>query len=137
MKNKLLIVGVICFASLFSCKKAVQQQEQNIIINIVTSGQWYVQSFQENGIDSTAAFAGYLFKFNQNETVVATAAGVNTSGNWTASISTKSIASNFQGAGNPLNKLNGTWTITDSGLTYVVANSTVNGVNENMRLQKQ
>jgi hypothetical protein len=137
MKNKLLIIFVVGFVSICSCKKAVQQQEQNIIIAIVTSGQWYVQSFQENGIDSTSAFSGYLFKFNQNGTVVASSGGVSATGSWTANISAKSITSTFQGATSPLSKLNGTWTITDSGLTYVVANSSINGVTENMRLQKQ
>ena len=43
----------------FSCKKAVQQAEKNIIIDAMTNGRWYVEQYKENTADVTGDFFGY------------------------------------------------------------------------------
>lgn len=107
------------------------------MLNIITNGVWYVQTYNEDSIDITASFSGYVFKFNQNGTVTGTKDSVATNGTWSANVNNRTITSNFPSPPAPLNKLNGVWKITDSGLDYVVANSTINDSTENLRLQKQ
>ncbi|HXB42728.1 MAG TPA: hypothetical protein VNV85_01660 [Puia sp.] len=137
MKIKILLFATLFAVCFFSCKKVIQQQEQNAVLNIITSGVWYVQTYTQDSIDITASFSGYVFKFNQNGTVIGTKDSVATPGTWSASISDRTITSNFPNPPNPLNKLNSVWKITDSGLSYVVANATINDSTENIRLQKQ
>lgn len=113
-----------------SCKKAVEEKQEDLLMSIIVSGVWVVESFTENGTSVTAAFSGYEFKFERNGTVTGTLSGVNTSGTWSGSTATNSITSNFPTAGAPLNKLNGTWIITDAGLNYVKAvNNNTSGTN--------
>ena len=137
MKKYFYLILFIAGLGIFSCKKIVQQQEQNAVLSIMTTGVWYVQSYKLGAADSTASFSGYVFQFNSNGTVVGTLGSSSTSGTWSASIANRSITANFPSASNPLNKLNSVWTITDSGLTYVVANAAINDSTANMRLQKQ
>ena len=137
MKKFFYLFLFIAGLGFFSCKKIAQQQEQNAVLSIMTSGVWYMQSYKLGSADSTSSFSGYVFKFDQNGTVTATLGASYSTGTWSANISNRSITSNFPGAYNPLNKLNSTWTITDSGLTYVVANATISDSTANMRLQKQ
>jgi hypothetical protein len=137
MKIKILLFAVLLALCFFSCKKIIQQQEQNAVLNIITSGIWYVQTYTQDSLDITASFSGFVFKFNQDGTVTGTKDSVATAGTWSANISNRTITSNFPNPPNPLNKLNSVWKITDSGLTYVVANSTINDSTDNIRLQKQ
>jgi hypothetical protein len=137
MKIKIYIFTLLLGLSFLSCKKIVQQQEQNAAINIITNGVWYVQTYTEDSIDITASFSGYVFQFKQDGTVVGTKDSIATTGTWTADITTRTITSNFPSPPSPLNKLNSVWKITDSSIDYVVANTTINDSTENLRLQKQ
>ncbi len=106
-------------------------------MNIITNGVWYVQSFTENGTDSTASFTGYVFQFKQDGTVTGTFDTTSTSGTWVPDVNNYTITSNFPSAGDPLMKLNGVWKITNTAINYVVANATINGTLENLKLQKK
>ena len=139
MKQLYTILFLLTAAALPSCKKYIQQQEKNAVLQIMTTGVWYVQQYQQNDSDITASFNGYIFKFNANGTVVGTQGGNSVNGTWSANISALTISSDFPTAGDPLKELNETWKITDSGNDYVVANSkddSSNAIN-NLRLQKQ
>jgi hypothetical protein len=136
MKTALL---VLFFATgLFSCKKYIQQQEENAVIKIMTSGVWYVQTYKQNDTSITAMFTGYTFQFFANGTVSAIkdSATVAT-GTWVGNVDNETINSNFPGASDPLDKLNSLWKITDSGSDYVVANTTIGTNQEYLYLQKQ
>jgi len=136
MKTALLI---LFFATgLFSCKKYIQQQEENAVIKIMTSGVWYVQTYTQNDTSITAIFTGYTFQFFANGTVSAIkdSATVAT-GTWVGNVDNETITSNFTGATDPLDKLNSVWKITDSGSDYVVANATIGTDKEYLYLQKQ
>jgi hypothetical protein len=115
----------------------VEQQEQNVAISIITNGVWYVQNYTQDSVDITTSFSGYVFQFKQDGTVIGTKDSISTAGTWTANINNRTITSNFPSAGNPLNKLNSVWKITDSSDDYVVANTSINDSTENLRLQKQ
>jgi hypothetical protein len=123
----------------FSCKKFIQQQEENQVVSVVTNGVWYVSGYRQNSSDITASFSGYLFQFNANNTVTGTRNNNSVQGQWSVDINARSITADFPGAGAPLNLLNETWTITDSYTDSVAATSTdtVNHTSNFLQLKKQ
>src|SRR5271156_5433743 len=117
-----IILFLFLFSITYSCKKFIQQQEQNAIVNLVTKGQWRITGYIDHQTDTlTNDFSGYLFQFNENGTVYGILYGQQTSGTWTADVSTKSITSNFPSATYPISLLNHTWTVTDSYTDSVAA----------------
>lgn len=125
---------------LFSCKKFIQQQEQSAALNIMTNGTWYVSGYEQNDSNITAAFSGYIFKFDANNTVTASKnASVAATGQWSDNIANRTITTNFPSATAPLAYLNETWTITDSYTDSVSAKSTdtVNHTTNILQLKKQ
>jgi hypothetical protein len=123
----------------FSCKKYVQQQEQNAALSIMTSGYWYVSGYKQNGSDITASFSGYLFKFDANNTVTGTQGNSSVTGQWSDDIVSRTITANFPGASQPLVNLNETWKITDSYVDSVSARfvDTANNIADYLQLKKQ
>jgi len=130
-----LLLLSITFAS--CSKKAIQTAQTDMLMQVITDGTWYVFTYTEAGVDITANFANYFFKFNTNTAVDGSLNGTVTSGTWSGSISTQTIVANFPGAGAPLRKLNGTWLIKDSYLDYVKAELTVSGVLKQLYLKKR
>ncbi len=123
-----LVFSMVLF---FSCKKAIQQQEENIIINAVTDGHWFVKQYKKDSLDVTAMFTGYEFQFYKNNNVDALLNATKKSGTWNSDISNYTITATFPAnAGDTLVLLNHTWKITDSYLNYVECNTpTATGTN--------
>lgn len=132
-------VFILVALSAFSCKKYVQQQEQNAALSVMTNGYWYVSGYKQNTTDITASFSGYLFKFDANNTVTGTLGNSSTTGQWSDDIAAHTITADFPGAGQPLANLNFTWKITDSYVDSVSARyiDTVNHVTDYLQLKKQ
>ncbi|GGB16271.1 hypothetical protein [Puia dinghuensis] len=139
MKRLILIVPVLLAFCTFSCKKYIQQQEQNAATAAITNGLWYVSDYKQNGSDITTAFSGYLFKFDPNSTVTAFTTSITVTGQWSDNIIARTVTANFPGAGAPLVYLNETWKITDSYTDSVAANctDTVNHTTNILQLKKQ
>ena len=139
MKRLYPIILPALLVLFFSCKKYIQQQEEKAAEAIVTDGLWYVSGYEQNDSDITASFSGYLFKFDNNSTVTGTRNDSSVQGEWSVNISAKTITANFPGAGDPLDKLNETWLITDSYTDSVAAKSTdtVNHTSNILQLKKQ
>ena|ERR1700761_7579154 len=137
MKQVLLLL--VPALLLLSCKKYIQKQEQNAVVSAITDGQWYVTSYVQNDSDITASFSGYLFKFDANNTVTGTRAGVSSTGSWTDNIVALTMTANFPGASAPLAYLNATWKITDSYTDSVSAKTvdTVMHTTNTLQLKKQ
>jgi hypothetical protein len=135
----LLSISLVPVLTIFSCKKYVQQQEQNAALSIMTSGYWYVSGYKQNGSDITASFSGYLFKFDANNTVTGSLGNSSTTGQWSDDITARTITADFPGAGQPLVNLNATWRITDSYSDSVSARyiDTVNKITDYLQLKKQ
>ncbi|HLX94007.1 MAG TPA: hypothetical protein VKR32_20125 [Puia sp.] len=122
-----LIVAFLSIA-LLSCKKFVQQQEQNAIVQVMTNGVWWVGSYELNDSSITGIFNGYTFQFESNGTVNAIDNGTTTAtGTWVGNLDSETIMSNFIGASSPLNMLNTTWKIENTTDTSVLANSMIAG----------
>lgn len=123
---------------LFSCKKQIQQQEENLVIQAMVNGQWKVTSFIKGGTDITDDFSSYKFQFKTNNTVDALINGsIENSGTWNADANGQTITSNFTNAGTTLLLLNGTWKITNSTWTSVQATQTIGAEVRTLRLDKQ
>lgn len=138
-RTLLLILTSGLILSFVSCKKYIQKQEQNAAVSIMTNGYWYVSGYTQDGNDITAAFSGYLFKFDANNTVTGTKGNVSVTGQWSDNIVARTITSNFPGAAAPLIYLNETWTIKDSYNDSVSARctDTVNHTANVLQLKKQ
>lgn len=131
-------VAVVLFL-LASCKKYIQQQEQNAALSVMTNGSWYVTGYKQNDSDITASFSGYLFKFDANNTVTGTKGNASVSGQWSDNIVARTITTNFAGASVPITYLNETWTVTDSYTDSVSARcvDTVNHTTNYLQLKNQ
>jgi hypothetical protein len=124
MKSLRVFISLFIIAGVFSCKKLVENTQRNALMDVITNGQWHVETFM-NGTDSiTSEFSGYNFKFNEDGTVVGLKDSINITGSWQGDIANYSIISSFPETAQPLTKLNGTWKIKDSELDYVAAEMT-------------
>jgi len=109
----------------FSCKKAIEEKQRNIIIDAMTNGRWYVQQYKTNTVDITGDFFGYEFQFYEDGRVDGIKNSSSTPGSWSTDISNYTITASFGTTANDtLQRLNYTWKITDSYLDYVEAKTT-------------
>jgi hypothetical protein len=121
----------------FSCKKFIEQQEQNYIVALVTKGTWRVTGYYDHQVKNlTDSFAGYAFQFNKNNTVYGIRYGQQTNGTWSVDVGNKSITSTFTNASYPITLLNYTWTITDSYTDSVAAKTAVDSSFNILNLHK-
>ncbi|HEY0354641.1 MAG TPA: hypothetical protein VGC29_00475 [Flavisolibacter sp.] len=135
--KKLFIIALL--SCLISCdpEEIVQQQQENLVIQAITTGHWKVTSFVKGGTDVTLDFAPYKFQFKTNYTVDAINNGtVEKTGSWNADANAQTITSNFSNASNPLVLLNGVFNIESTTWTSVNASQTVNGELRTLRLEK-
>jgi hypothetical protein len=135
--KKLYLIALL--AGLFSCdtKEIVEEQQENLVVQAMTNGQWKVSSFIKGGSDVTADFSTYKFQFKNNNTVDAINNGnVEKTGTWTADANAQTITSGFANVGQPLDLLNGTFNIESTTWTSVNASQTVNGELRTLRLDK-
>jgi hypothetical protein len=140
MKKMILFSMLAVFTGLTACKKLIQQKEQDIIMNAITQGRWYVEQYKQNSTDITGDFLRYEFQFYTNGTVdgINTSTTVVQSGTWTGNAANHTITAAFPpAAGDTLSKLNYTWKITDSYLDYVVANTATASGNNILHLRKK
>lgn len=133
------LYAFFCMAIFVACspKEIKEEQQQNLVVQAMTNGQWKVTSFVKGGSDVTSDFSAYKFQFKTNLTVDAiNGSTVEKTGSWNADADAQTITSNFTGATNPLVLLNGTWNITSTTWTSVNAAQTVSGEARTLRLDK-
>lgn len=105
-------------------------------MSFITNGHWKVESYLSDTVSLTSQFDGYTFKFNDDGTVVGDNGVTAATGTWVGEVSDFSITSEFPGAGDPLQKLDGHWVIKDSGLTFVKADLNTSGATMHLHLVK-
>lgn len=121
-----------------SCKKTIEQIQEDLVIKAMTDGQWKITNFLYNGNNITSDFDTYRFKYYSNKTVDAINNGtVEKTGNWDGNSSNMTTWANFTGAVHPLVLINGNWQITRNSWSYVEASQTVGSDTKIMRLDKQ
>ncbi len=137
MKKKVIVSLLLLSILSNSCKKYIQQQEQNALVSMITNGSWIVTRYIENGSDITTSFSGYSFQFKTDGTVTGVNGGSTVNGTWAGDINAKTITSNFPSATNPIDKLNAVWKITDSYPDSVAARATVDSATNILNLHKK
>ncbi|MBC7695658.1 MAG: hypothetical protein H7141_09455 [Burkholderiales bacterium] len=119
-KNKFLALILIATVAFFCCKKAdpiaarPQTNAGSTTPNnnpTLTRGDWMVGLFQENGVDKTNHFRGYLFKFNSNGAINVSKDSTSVNGNWSTGQddAQNKFIINFSSV--PLSELNDDWHI--------------------------
>lgn len=136
-KRYILSLGFLLLFTTFSCKKAIQNKQEDLIVKAITDGIWKVDQYIEVSTDITSDFLNYDFKFNTDGTVTGTRSGLVSTGTWAGNAADFSITSNFPTAGAPLQKLNGYWKITDSYWDYVEAEMIITGGKNILHLRKK
>lgn len=120
------------------CKKAIEQAQQDLVIQAMTNGQWKITNFVNNGTNVSAEFSEYKFQYYSNKTVNAIKNGtVEKTGTWDGNASARTTSANFINATSPLDLINGSWHIDDNSWTFVVASQTTGSQTKTMRLDKQ
>lgn len=123
---------------LSGCQKKVESVQEDMLIKLIVSSEWVVTKYTKGTVEVTGDFSPYSFLFKKDFTVDAINNNiVEKTGTWNGDIATKTINSNFPNPNPILVLLNGTWLITDSGLTYVESKQTINGENCFLRLVKK
>ena len=127
------LFALLILFSLGSCKKAIENAQEEAVLDAITSGYWTVTSYTKGTTDETSHFTSYKFQFKKNNTVDALKnLAVDGTGHWEANAVSKTIKARFESTSKPLILLNGTWTITKSTWTSVDVTQTIDG--ENCRL---
>lgn len=136
MKKVIVILLLAVTAS--GCKKAIEQIQQDLVIQAMTDGQWTITNFVMNSTNITSDFSAYKFKYYANKTVDAIKNGVTEkTGTWDGNASNVTTSANFTTPPYPLDLINGNWQITRNSWTFVEATQTSGGTTKQMRLDKQ
>jgi len=135
----LLRLSLVCLlaASITSCKKFIEKQQEKMAMEIITSGDWYVEQYLENSTNVTSEFLNYVFHFNDDYTVTGTLAADTWKGSWQPDIINITITSQFPTAPAPLTRLNGTWKFKDSTRDFVKAEMTTSTGKNVLLLRKK
>jgi len=137
MKLRLQLFALLFLTGIYSCKKTVENVQEDLVIKAMTDGEWKITSFTQNGTDLTADFSNYRFKYYANKTVDATRFGtVEKTGTWDGDAASMTTWANFNTPPYPLNLINGSWKITRNSWTYVEATQTNGSETKTMRLDK-
>lgn len=137
IRMKKIAALVFIVSLLGSCKKAVENVQEDLVIKAMTDGQWGVTNFTLNGTTITPDFTNYKFKYYSNKTVDAINSGtVEKTGNWDGNANNMTTWANFTSPAYPLSLINGTWQITRNSWTYVEATQVSGSDTKTMRLDK-
>ncbi len=135
--KKTIFILIITSLAFTSCKKTVENIQEDLVIKAMTDGEWKITDFTLNSNNITADFATYKFKYYSDKTVDAINNGtVEKKGTWDGDAPSRTTSANFTGATQPLSLINGSWYITKNSWTYVEARQTNGSDTKTMRLDK-
>ncbi|MBL7769611.1 MAG: hypothetical protein JNK20_11570 [Flavipsychrobacter sp.] len=135
MKKLVWISIMVCL--LGACSKAIEEKKEDIILDAMTNGQWYIYSFKEGNTDISSSFSPYTFQFYRDGKVSGFTPETEDKGTWIGDVNTLSIITNFPAASEPVSKLNASWKITNNTWDYVKAETTVQGIKHLLHLKKK
>lgn len=129
---------LVVLGSIASCKKAIEQKQEDLLYQIITDGRWYVEQYKENGNDVTADFFDYQFQFYSSNKVDGIKGSDIRSGTWIGDANAKTIVAAFPAsAGDTLKRLTYTWKIVDSYIDFVKAETTTAIGKNTLNLRKK
>lgn len=116
------------------CKKVVEQKKQDALVDAMVASTWYVAQYLEGTTVYTTDYEAYDFNFKSDYTVIAKKGAESFTGTWGADINTKILTAKFT-SGNPLNRLNGNWSIYYQDSQGPKMNQTVSGTELKLTLR--
>lgn len=120
------------------CKKPPPAIVEDLLVQIMTEGEWSITNFVQSSTNYTPEYAGWRFKFYSNKTVDAKLNGTLTyTGTWDGSSSSMTFTASLPGAATPIDRIIGTWNVTASGSRVVDATMTVGAVVKLMKLYRE
>lgn len=122
----LIRLTLVCMLAVLtsSCQKLIDKKKEQMAMEFITSGDWYVEQYFEDSTNVTSEFLNYVFHFNDDYSVTGTLASDSWKGSWQPDITNITITSQFPAAPAPLTRLNGTWKFKDSTREFVKAEMT-------------
>jgi len=132
-----VLILLMISISIAHCAKKKEEIQKDLVIQVMTSGRWVVQSFSENNKDLSAEFSTYEFQFFENGTVQGINGSVVTSGSWVGDANALTIYSNFPVGSTTILRLNDTWKITNNTLSLVEARPVNNSRTAYLKLVKK
>ena len=137
MKKLVIALSAIVLMS-GNCVKDPPFVPDDLLIQILTDGEWSITEFKYNGDDSTQKFAGWRFKYHASKSVDAKyATVVMQTGTWDGNQSAMTFSANFPSATSPVTLVNGSWNVTTPGTRVVTATQTVGSVQKTMKLYRE
>jgi hypothetical protein len=137
MKN----IAIAILASVLmsgNCTPSPPDVPEDLLIQIMTDGEWSVTEYKLNGVDITPDFYGWRFKYFANKTVDAKFnSSLVTSGTWDGSSSSMTMTALFPGSTNPVTRVVGTWQVTSPGTRVVAASQTSGTDVKTMKLYRE
>jgi hypothetical protein len=126
-----------------ACSKSDDPPGTNdTLTTILTQGTWTVHSYKNNGTDETSNYAGYVFTFNTNGSLMAEKTGNNTTGTWTEATDyygKTTLALTWSGGGIPVEllKFQVDWILKSKSSTLVELTNTGGSGTSELHLHKQ
>jgi DNA-binding transcriptional regulator of glucitol operon len=135
---KPVLIALLAVSALTGCKKIIEKQKENLVLSIITDGQWTITRFVQAQDTITSQFSGFTFQFNRDYSVEAIRNSlVEEKGTWQGDTETMNITANFSGSNETLKKINGVWHIYQNTLSSVQASQSNPGMEKSLRLDKK
>ncbi len=140
--RKFLQIAAFCLLIIFSgsscLKKVVEEQKQDLLKSIMTSGTWICTNMEEGTTNVTTEYAGWICQFNNDNTFTASKAGTVYSGTWSSDLTTFKFTVALPATVPAfMQRITGTWNVVNSSLTVGDFSQTKNSTNYKMQLTKQ
>lgn len=133
-----IIVAFVFVAGMSGCKKAVEENTRRVLLDLMTNGQWVVQTFTESGVDLSADYSTWEFQFYENGTVDGLNGTQKVTGTWAVDEIKLTIQSSFpNGSPVPLMRLSETWNLTKTTFSYVEAKPSNTGRTAYLKLVRK
>src|SRR5690242_3475641 len=87
--KKLLLLSTLFLTGIanFSCKKAIEKKQEDLVVEAMTNGICIVQQYFEAANNISSQFADYDFQFYKDGNVTGTKSGNITNGTWSGNAS--------------------------------------------------
>lgn len=138
MKNLATIILLFSLTGIFSsCKKMVEDMQADIVLDLLTKGDWFIEEFRMNEEDNTHLFSDYVFRFDKQGGVKYFYLNETGSGTWKENLENYSITTHFPSATSPVDMLNAEWKIITGLQDYCEAKTTGEGKTYFMKFRKK
>src|SRR5690349_21663548 len=117
--TRLIAISAFLGLVLFSCKKTIEQQKEQYVLGVMTSGQWFLENYTENGVDNTADFKDYKFQFYDDNKISAITPTDTQTGTWQGNTATLTMTIQFTSNDPKLSRVSHPWLFTDSHVGLV------------------